>query len=114
MANERLRSAATRAGKKWFDQFRAALAALTETHLAPKELLAVGDAVVASVFLDWLKEADFQAPSVAEKNFHITLLTSETLQGRCPAPPENLSTDEHLLLETIFYDKLMKLANDKL
>lgn len=109
LASERMSEALARGRKEWLASFKEAFAALVETHLGTNKILAVGDPVVTPVFLDWIKQESYQDLLISGKEFRPSLLTSQSLKEICSEERQSFDDDPHLLLETIFYDKLMSL-----
>ncbi|MBI2100406.1 MAG: hypothetical protein HYT47_00035 [Candidatus Vogelbacteria bacterium] len=113
LTHERMTEALARAGGEWLKQFKTALAALTETHLGPDELLAVGDQMVTPVVLEWIKGESYKDLLMAQKGLRVSFLSAAHLRERCAALSSGVSVNDlHLLLEMIFYDKLLGLKDE--
>ena len=106
--NERMVTALASFQKIWVGYFHETLQTLAGQHLIPRDILAIGDSLVAPLFLDWLKQEKYGEILVGNRAFNTTLLTSSSLAGQCgyqlalPTEP-----DEHLLVGSVFYDKLL-------
>ena len=91
--------------------FKEALAALTESHFGSNKLLATGDGMITPIFLDWIKRATYQDLAIPQSGLAASLVTSQLLRPARGVERSDLANDPHLLLETIFYDKLMTLKH---
>ncbi len=111
LTRERMTQALARAGGDWLTHFKAALAALTETHLGPDELLAVGDQTITPLVLEWIKGASYQDWLASRRGWRVSFLSAARLREDCPDLDGSVN-DFHLLLEMIFYDKLLGLRNE--
>ncbi|MEK7208839.1 MAG: hypothetical protein AAB677_01110 [Patescibacteria group bacterium] len=109
LSDSRMRAALAAAGADWLAQFKEALATLIEAHLGTNKLLAVGDPEIAPVFLDWIKQESYKDLLISEKGIIPSLLTSQTFSDECHQRRSPANIDLRLLLEVIFYDKLMTL-----
>ncbi|MEK7621760.1 MAG: hypothetical protein AAB415_01135 [Patescibacteria group bacterium] len=108
LATAKMASALTSFQKIWVGYFRQMLETLSEEHLVPLEILAIGDPLVTPLLLDWLKEDKYNEILVGNRPFNPTLLSAATLAGQCGLPGTfPIAGNEHLLVGSVFYDKLL-------
>ncbi|MBI2097847.1 MAG: cell division FtsA domain-containing protein [Candidatus Vogelbacteria bacterium] len=112
LASERMTGALARAGGEWLKQFKTALAALTETHLGPDEILAVGDQTITPVMIEWIKGASYENLLMTQKGLRASFLSAARLREHCADLGSGPFNDLHLLLEMTFYDKLLRLKDE--
>ncbi|MBI4136041.1 MAG: hypothetical protein HY481_00610 [Candidatus Vogelbacteria bacterium] len=111
LTSERMAEVLGRAGSEWLKSFKAALATLTETHLGPDQLLAVGDQTITPIMLEWIKGASYQDLLAARKGLRASFLSAARLREHC-ADLSGPVNDLHLLIEMTFYDKLLGLRDE--
>ena len=118
LSNERTTAALASFQKIWIGYFHETLQTLSGQHLIPRDILAIGDPLVTPLFLDWLKQEKGDEILVGNRVFNTRFLTSSSLAGQCgyqlgsPASPnrgEPAERGEHLLVGTVFYDKLLNI-----
>ncbi len=108
-ASDKLTAALTTFQKIWVGYFHETLQTLSGQHLIPKDILAIGDPLVVPLFLDWLKQEKYDEIMVGNRSFNVKLLTASDLAGQCGY--QIGQSGEHLLVESIFYDKLLGINN---
>lgn len=113
LASEQMTKALARASGEWLKSFKAALAALAQTHLGPDELLAVGDQTITPLVLEWIKGASYQDWLAAQRGLRASFLSAARLRESCADLSLGSVNDFHLLLEIIFYGKLLGLEAEK-
>ena len=95
--------------KVWTTYFHQTLEALSEQHLVPREIMAIGDPLVTALFLDWLKQDQYNEILGGNQSFNTTILTASSLAGQCGYQLGTaVNQSEHLLVGSVFYDKLLK------
>jgi hypothetical protein len=107
--NGRMISGLANFQKIWTAYFRQTLEALSEQHLVPREIMAIGDPLVTALFLDWLKQGQYNEILGGNQSFNTTVLTATSLAGQCGYQLGTaVNQSEHLLVGSVFYDKLLK------
>ncbi|MEK7552504.1 MAG: hypothetical protein AAB505_00115, partial [Patescibacteria group bacterium] len=109
LTTERINDALTECRREWLAAFKQALVALSESHFGSSQLWAVGDPLILSILLDWIKQTSYDDLLIAQRAFKTSLLNNEILKDPCAERKISLTTDSHLLLENIFHDRLMSL-----
>lgn len=108
LTGERMEAAFANFRKVWINYFRETLRSLSEEHLIPTKIMAVGDPSIVPIFFDWLKQDKYDEIVVSNRAFDTTLLSVSDLANQC-GYQLGLPIDqgEHLLVGSVFYDKLL-------
>jgi len=108
--SDKIGEAITSGRSEWLSYFKEALTVLTEEHLGSDRLLAIGLPDVSKIFLNWLGKESFSEYLFTGRSLRAGSITQTTLEEgsrrKLPGPAD----DQHLLLSSVFYDKLITLS----
>lgn len=95
-----------KAGQKWISALSEALSLILNNTILPEQIILTGDTEANKIFINWIKDADFEKYTLSRNHFKTSYIDHSKLA--IVSPGMKSVKDTYLIFESIFLEKINK------